>query len=63
MRSELNIYDTKQISCIECGRDIGEVEYDAELIRPKCGKCANPIPEGDDKIMYTANSYKFKKFD
>ena len=53
---QLNIYDEKTISCVECGRCIGEVEYDAEIIRPKCGKCANPMPEGDDKLSYTVNA-------
>lgn len=54
----MNLYDTIQVKCIQCGRSIGEIEYDAELIRPKCGKCANPIPEGDDKLMYTINALK-----
>lgn len=49
----MNIYDTKPISCSTCGKSIGEVDYDAEIIFPKCGKCANPLPEGDDKLSYT----------
>jgi hypothetical protein len=24
---------------------------------PKCGKCANPIPEGDDKVLYLKSRY------
>ncbi len=52
----MNIYDLKQINCVECGKTIGEIDYDAEIIRPKCGKCANPLPEGDDKVRYTVNS-------
>ncbi len=52
----MNIYDLKQVSCVNCGKIIGEVDYDAEIIRPKCGKCSNPMPEGDDKVMYTVNS-------
>jgi len=57
----MNIYDLKQVSCVNCGKIIGEVDYDAELIRPKCGKCANPMPEGDDKLMYTASSISRSK--
>lgn len=56
----LNIYDTKQVCCSECGSCIGEIEYDAEIIRAKCGKCANPLPEGDD-ILYTINQIKDSK--
>lgn len=52
----LNIYDTKQISCSQCGLWIGEVCYDAEIIHAKCGKCANPLPEGDD-ILYSLNNF------
>jgi len=36
----LNIYDTKSLSCAICGTAIGEVAYDAEIIRPKCGQCS-----------------------
>jgi len=53
----LNLYDTKTISCRNCGKTIGEVDYDAEIIRPLCGKCAHPLPEGDT-VMYTINAIK-----
>jgi hypothetical protein len=39
---------------------VGEVAYDAEIIRAKCGKCANPLPEGDD-ILYTINKIRNNK--
>ncbi len=48
----MNIYDTKIVKCIICGKSIGEIEYDAVVTLPKCGHCANPIPEGDDKLLY-----------
>jgi len=51
--SDLNIYDTKQLSCFKCGKNIGEVTYDAEIIFPKCGQCAEPLPENDDKVLYS----------
>ncbi len=35
---------------------MGEVDIDAEIIRPKCGRCANPMPENDDKLGYIINS-------
>ncbi len=44
-----------------CDRWVGEVDYDAEVTRPKCGYCANLIPAGDDKISYLANSIKNQK--
>ena len=48
----VNIYDTKSIKCIICGKFIGEIDYDAQVILPKCGKCANPKPEGGDSLSY-----------
>ncbi len=51
----MNIYDTKTLSCAQCGKNIGEIDYDAEVILPKCGQCANPMPEGD-KILYTVSA-------
>ena len=52
---KLNMYDTKTISCADCKNVLGEVDYDAQIIRPLCGKCANPLPEGD-KILYTVSA-------
>lgn len=48
----LNIYDTKSISCAICKQVIGEVDFDAEIIRPKCSQCANPTPHVKDKMPY-----------
>jgi phage FluMu protein Com len=48
----LNIYDTKPITCKDCGKIIGEIDYDAEVILPKCGQCSNPIPDIKDKMPY-----------
>lgn len=53
----MNIYDTKPISCNRCQKSIGEVDYDAKIINPLCGQCANPIPEGD-KILYTVSNFQ-----
>ena len=53
----MNIYDTKQIICHNCKTSIGEIDYDALVIRPLCGKCANPLPEGE-KINYTMSYFK-----
>jgi len=53
----LNIYDTKVVACIICKKSIGEVEFDSMIIRPLCGQCVNPLPEGD-KILYTISYYK-----
>jgi hypothetical protein len=46
----VNIYDTRQIYCSKCGKAVGEVAYDAEIILPKCGACANPMPHSDDRL-------------
>lgn len=53
----MNIYDTKIISCVQCNNNIGEIDFDAEVILPKCGKCADPMPEGD-KILYTVSHFQ-----
>ncbi len=57
----MNIYDTKQVHCCKCDRFIGEIDYDAEITMPICGKCANPMPEHDDKIRYFASGFKQSK--
>jgi len=51
----MNIYDTKTVLCNKCGKCIGEVEYDAEILRPLCSQCVNPMPEGDS-ILYTVSA-------
>jgi len=51
------MYDTKTISCAECKNVIGEVDYDSLVIRPLCGKCANPLPEGE-KILYAVSAIR-----
>lgn len=53
----MNIYDKKSIRCYKCDRFIGEIDYDAVITLPKCGQCANPMPEGDDKVLYTASRF------
>ena len=47
----------QSIHCSKCGKFIGEIDYDAVVILPKCGKCADPIPEGDDKMAYLKSRY------
>ena len=53
----MNIYDTKSIYCSKCDKFIGEIDFDAVVILPKCGRCADPIPEGDDKVSYLRSRY------
>ena len=53
----MNIYDTKSVYCKSCGKVIGEIDYDAIVILPECGQCANPLPEGDT-ILYTISAMK-----
>ncbi|MBI5377641.1 MAG: hypothetical protein HZA82_03360 [Thaumarchaeota archaeon] len=52
----MNIYDKRIICCSKCDKYIGEVDYDAEIILPKCGKCANPIPSMPDDVERIFNS-------
>ena len=55
--STMNIYDMKSIRCSNCDRFIGEIDYDAVVTLPKCGRCANPLPEGDDKVQYIVSKF------
>jgi len=55
MKHDLNIYDTRMIRCVKCDKCLGELDYDAEVMHPLCGQCANPLPEGDD-ILYAASN-------
>ena len=48
----LNIYDTRPLACKDCGKIIGEIDYDAEVILPKCCQCSNPTPHVNDKMPY-----------
>jgi hypothetical protein len=57
LRSVMNIYDKKSIRCSNCDRFIGEIDYDAVVTLPKCGRCANPLPEGDDKVQYIVSKF------
>ena len=50
VNSELNIYDTKTIRCLECDKPIGEIDYDANVIRPMCGLCNDPKPDVKDQL-------------
>ncbi len=59
--SELNIYDTKTISCIECDKQIGEIDYDANVIRPICGQCEDPRPDVKDQLSYRMKIATYKK--
>ncbi|MFB5631399.1 MAG: hypothetical protein ACE5RN_07410 [Nitrosopumilaceae archaeon] len=54
----MNIYDKKQIKCARCGSFVGEVEYDAKIIFPLCGNCADPYSDGFDKIQYSITRLK-----
>jgi len=64
MNPDLNIYDTKTIRCIECEKPIGEIDYDAKVIHPRCGKCDGPRPDVKDQLwvrMKIPTSHEFGK--
>jgi hypothetical protein len=46
------MYDKKSVCCSQCERFIGEIDEGAVVVMPKCGRCADPFPEGDDKVQY-----------
>ncbi|HXV38861.1 MAG TPA: hypothetical protein VD699_04750 [Nitrosopumilaceae archaeon] len=46
----MNMYDKKTIRCTVCDVFIGEIDFDAQVVLPKCGRCANPMPEIVEKL-------------
>lgn len=52
VKGNLNLYDIKAIRCEIYQKEIGEVDFDAEIIHSKCGQCANPISDNMDKIPF-----------
>jgi hypothetical protein len=55
--SSLNMYDMKSIHCFKCDRFMGEIYCDSVVVLPQCGHCANPMPEGDDRVLFTVNKF------
>lgn len=53
----MNIYDKQSVRCSQCDRFIGEIDCDAVVYLPKCSRCANPMPEGDDKVGYIVSKF------
>lgn len=35
----MNIYDTKLVRCTNCGKCLGEINYEATIGMAKCGYC------------------------
>ncbi len=50
----MNIYDTKSIHCSRCEKFIGEIDYNAIVIFPKCGKCVKQLLEENDTMNVTS---------
>ncbi|RDJ32425.1 MAG: hypothetical protein DWQ18_07885 [Crenarchaeota archaeon] len=57
----MNIYDKKVVKCVICEKSIGEVNYDAEIIFPRCGECSDPKPHINDLIVPLERNYNFPK--
>lgn len=54
----MNIYDLKLIHCHKCGKQIGEINFDAFITTPLCAECAIPISEDNCKMSLNV---KFNK--
>ena len=46
----LNLYDTKVVICKNCGSTIGEIDYNAMVMSPKCGTCIEN-PKRNKKVF------------
>ncbi|PIW35897.1 MAG: hypothetical protein COW26_01980 [Nitrosopumilales archaeon CG15_BIG_FIL_POST_REV_8_21_14_020_33_23] len=57
----MNIYDTQVIRCIKCDKCIGEIDYEAKVIRPMCGQCYDPKPDVKDQLSYRVKITATKK--
>lgn len=51
----------KVLRCCKCEKCIGEIDFDAEVVYPQCGNCANLLPQGEDKLAYTITSLNNQK--
>lgn len=52
----MNIYDTKLIHCSKCEKFIGEIDHDAIVMLPKCGKCVNQALKENNYIDITSKN-------
>jgi len=52
------MYDTKILHCVECDETMGEIDFDAEVMQPKCAKCVILMRKIRDNLMekITANN-------
>ncbi len=41
----MSMYDTKIIRCVECDETMGELDFDAEVMQPRCGQCVRSMHE------------------
>ena len=46
------MYDTQVIRCIKCNKCIGEIDFEAKVIRPMCSQCDGPRPDVRDQLSY-----------
>lgn len=51
----LNLYDTKVLRCNQCGKCIGEIDYDSNVVFSICGVCSRLIHETSKNNMYIKN--------
>lgn len=52
----MNIYDTKIITCTNCKKTIGEVDYDVKIHHIMCGQCVSQL--SGNKITYNQDQNK-----
>lgn len=54
----MNIYYKKQISCVTCGKFIGEVDNEAKVLLPRCGRCAISDADGNDLLTFMSARFE-----
>ncbi|QLH07460.1 hypothetical protein C5F50_10555 [Nitrosopumilus ureiphilus] len=57
----MNLYDSKTIRCVQCDKVVGEIDFDAQVIRPMCGQCDDPKPDVLDQLSYRIKIHSNKK--
>lgn len=59
----MSMYDTKIIRCVECDETMGELDFDAQVMQPKCGNCVRLMEETKNNLMHviTTNNKIMKK--
>jgi len=53
----MNLYDKKLVKCIQCKKQLGEIDLDSKVFFPICKKCYSK--NSQDRMLQIQNSQNF----